>query len=101
MSDANTDDSGKLRKLFEPIDTANLLTEPLTSSIRDFLEISAADINSGEASVLIRDGAEGDLRFLTAIGEVAEQLLSLKIPAGRGIAGFVLSSGQPMAVADV
>jgi GAF domain-containing protein len=73
----------------------------LTSSIRDFLEISAADINSGEASVLIRDGAEGDLRFLTAIGEVAEQLLSMKIPAGRGIAGFVLSSGQPMAVADV
>jgi signal transduction protein with GAF and PtsI domain len=102
MSDANTDDfSGKLRKLFETIDTANLLTEPLTSSIKNFLEISAADINSGEASVLVRDGAEGDLRFLTAIGEVAEQLLTMKIPAGKGIAGFVLSSGQPMAVADV
>lgn len=102
MSDAKTDDfSGKLRKLFETIDTANLLTEPLTSSIRNFLEISAADINSGEASVLVRDGADGDLRFLTAIGEVAERLLSMKIPAGRGIAGFVMSSGQPMAVADV
>jgi signal transduction protein with GAF and PtsI domain len=102
MSDANTDDfSVKLRKLFETIDTANLLTEPLTSSIKNFLEISAADINSGEASVLVRDGAEGDLRFLTAIGEVAEQLLTMKIPAGKGIAGFVLSSGQPMAVADV
>jgi FOG: GAF domain len=25
----------------------------------------------------------------------------MKIPAGRGIAGFVMSSGQPMAVADV
>src|SRR5947207_678783 len=47
MSDANTDEfSGKLRKLFETIDTANLLTEPLTSSIKNFLEISAADINS-------------------------------------------------------
>lgn len=102
MSDPNTNDfTKKLERLFETIDTANLLTEPLTTSIKNFLEVSAADINSGEASVLIRDGADGDLRFLSAIGEVAEQLLDMTIPAGRGIAGFVLSSGQPMAVADV
>lgn len=102
MSDPNTNDfAEKLKRLFETIDTANLLTEPLTNSIRSFLEVSAADMNSGEASVLIRDGADGDLRFLSAIGEVAEQLSGMTIPAGRGIAGFVLSSGQPMAVADV
>lgn len=102
MSNPNANDfEGKLKRLFETIDTANLLTEPLTASIRNFLEVSAADMNSGEASVLIRDGADGDLRFLSAIGEVAEQLSNMTIPAGRGIAGFVLSSGQPMAVADV
>jgi Nif-specific regulatory protein len=102
MSDPNKNDfETKLKRLFETIDTANLLTEPLTASIRNFLEVSAADMNSGEASVLIRDGSDGDLRFLSAIGEVAEQLSNMTIPAGRGIAGFVLSSGQPMAVADV
>lgn len=102
MSDPNTNDfADKLKRLFETIDTANLLTEPLTNSIKSFLEVSAADMNSGEASVLVRDGADGDLRFLSAIGEVAEQLSGMTIPAGRGIAGFVLSSGQPMAVADV
>jgi signal transduction protein with GAF and PtsI domain len=37
---------------------------------------------------------------LTAIGSVAEQLSDIRIPAGKGIAGFVFSSGQPMAVAD-
>jgi signal transduction protein with GAF and PtsI domain len=58
-------------------------------------------MNSEEASVLIRDGDEGDLRFLSAIGKVADKLLNLRVPAGKGIAGFVLSSGQPMAVADV
>ena len=97
----NHDLSEKLRRLIETIDVANLLTEPLCRSIENLLQISAADINSDEASVLIRDGDEGDLRFLSAIGKVADQLLNLKVPAGKGIAGFVMSSGQPMAVADV
>lgn len=91
----------KLRRLIETIDIASILTEPLTRSIEDLLRVSAADINSHEASVLIRDGGEGDLRFLTAIGEVADQLMSVKVPSGKGIAGFVFSSGQPMAVSDV
>lgn len=102
MTEANaTDVSAKLQRLIETIDIANILTEPLTHSIAKLLEISAAEINSDEASVLIRDGDQGDLRFLAAIGKVAEQLINLKVPAGKGIAGFVLSSGQPMAVSDV
>lgn len=91
----------KLRRLIETVDVANLLTEPLTRSIRDLLAVSAAEVGAREASVLIRDGSTGDLRFLAATGEVASKLLNLKIPAGKGIAGFVMSSGQPMAVADV
>lgn len=91
----------QLRRLVETIDVANVLIEPLTESIENILQISAAEMCSDEASVLIRDGNEGDLKFLSAIGSVAEQLLKLKIPAGKGIAGFVMSSGQPMAVADV
>lgn len=95
-----TDISDKLRRLVETVDIANLLTSPILDSVRNLLEISASSIGSAEASVLVRDGAEGDLRFLTAIGSVAEKLLEVRIPAGKGIAGFVLSSGQPMAVAD-
>jgi len=91
----------KLRRLIETVDIANLLTEPLTSSLRNMLAVSAGELGAREASVLIRDGMEGDLRFLAATGEVALKLLDLKIPAGKGIAGFVMSSGQPMAVSDV
>lgn len=90
----------KLQRLIETIDIANVLTEPLTRSIEDILRATAADIGSTEASVLIRDGDEGDLRFLCAIGQVAEQLTDITIPAGKGIAGFVLSSGQPIAVSN-
>jgi signal transduction protein with GAF and PtsI domain len=91
----------KLQRLIETIDIANVLTEPLTRSMEDILRATAADIGSTEASVLIRDGDQGDLRFLCAIGQVAEQLIDITIPAGKGIAGFVLSSGQPIAVSNV
>lgn len=90
----------KLRRLVETIDVASALTEPLTSSIENLLQITAQEMKSEEASVLIREGNDGDLRFLSAIGKVADQLKNLLVPAGKGIAGFVFSSGQPMAVAD-
>lgn len=91
----------KLRSIIETIDVADALTAPLTVSIENLLKISAAEINSEEASVLVRDGDAGDLRFLSATGKVAEHLKTLKVPAGKGIAGFVYSSGQPMALTDV
>jgi signal transduction protein with GAF and PtsI domain len=92
--------NAKLKRLVETVDAANILTEPLTASIRSLLTLSASQIDCDEASVLVRDGDDGDLRFLIAIGRVADQLLNLRVPAGKGIAGFVLSSGQPMAIAE-
>lgn len=97
----DTDLASKLRRLIETIDVANLLTDPLTRSITDLLRATAVELGSEEASVLIREGDAGDLRFLCAIGKVAEQLIDVKVPAGKGIAGFVLSSGQPMGVSNV
>ena len=91
----------KFQTIIKTIDAANAMTEPLTESIKNLLHLSARSMNSEEASVIIRDGDNGDLRFLAAIGQVADRLTEIKIPAGKGIAGFVFSSGQPMAVADV
>src|SRR5437868_15024877 len=100
MPEQEQDFSARLRRFVETVDIANLLASPIITSIRDLMQNSAAALGSGEASVLIRDGEQGDLRFLAAIGAVAEQLEGMTVPAGKGIAGFVLSSGQPMAVAD-
>ncbi len=91
----------KFRSIIETIDIAHTLTEPINQSIVNLLRISANQMNSDEASVIIRDGEEGDMKFLAAIGKVADQVISLKIPSGKGIAGFVISSGQPMAVSEV
>lgn len=91
----------KLRAIIETVDVANAMTEPLTESIKNLLYLSGRSLKSEEASVIVRDGDKGDLQFLSAIGQVANQLIGMKIPSGKGIAGFVFSSGQPMAVADV
>lgn len=45
------------------------------------------------------DGTE--LEFVAAHGAGAEQIRGVRLPAGRGIVGFVALSGQPMAIADV
>jgi GAF domain-containing protein len=91
----------QLRATIHAVEIANALTSPLRHSIENLLRLAAQSVGSDEASVLVRDGNEGGLRFLVAIGEVADKLLTVRIPPGKGIAGFVFSSGQPMAVADV
>ena len=101
MTEQNANDlNARLRRLIETIDIANILTEPLTRSINELLAVAATKLDSDDASVLIRDGSGGDLLFLAATGQVADQLLNMQVPAGKGIAGFVLMSGQPMAVSD-
>jgi signal transduction protein with GAF and PtsI domain len=77
---------------------ADLLTIPLTHSIENLLQLAAQSLNADAASVLVRDGDEGGLKNLAAIGVVADKLMSIKIPPGRGVVGFVFASGQPMAV---
>ena len=99
--DDETELEAKLRQLIETIDVARLMTDPLTTSIKSLLSLSAESMDSDEASVIVRDGDGGDLRFLAAIGKVADRLLEMRIPAGKGVAGFVVSSGQPMAITDV
>ena len=91
----------QLRDAINAVDVADSLTSPLRRSIENLLQLAAAAMGSDEASVLVRDGNEGGLKFTVAIGEVADKLLNVRIPPGKGIAGFVFSSGQPMAIADV
>ncbi len=90
-----------LRDAVNAVDLSNSLTGPLKSAIENLLHLAARAVNSQVASVLVRDGNEGGLKFLTAISEAKTELLKLRIPPGKGIAGLVFSTGQPTCVADV
>lgn len=87
-----------LRSAVRAVEVADLLTIPLTHSIENLLQLAAQSLNADAASVLVRDGDEGGLKFLVAIGRVADKLMEIRIPPGRGVVGFVFQSGQPMAV---
>lgn len=93
--------AAQLRSAIGAVDVADALTAPLKRSIDNLLRLAAAGVGSDEASVLVRDGNKGGLKFLVAIGEVADKVMKVRIPPGKGIAGFVFSSGQPIAVTDV
>ncbi|HEX8175962.1 MAG TPA: GAF domain-containing protein [Pyrinomonadaceae bacterium] len=87
-----------LKSAVRAVEVADLLTIPLTHSIQNLLQLAAQSLNADAASVLVRDGDEGGLKFLVAIGPVADKLMDIRIPPGRGVVGFVFQSGQPMAV---
>ena len=96
--DAN---SAKIHAAVDSIDLTNSLAAPIRQGIDDLLKIAAETVGSADASVLVRDGRDGGLKFLVAVSELEEALLKIRIPPGKGIAGLVFSSGQPMAVNDV
>jgi signal transduction protein with GAF and PtsI domain len=93
--------AAKIRASLNAVDLSNSLTAPIRQAIDDLLEVAQKAVGSADASVLVRDGREGGLKFLVAVSELEEALLKVRIPPGKGIAGLVFSSAQPMAVNDV
>lgn len=91
----------KIRESLDGVDLSNSLSAPIRQAIDDLLEVAQNAVGSADASVLVRDGREGGLKFLVAVSELEEALLKVRIPPGKGIAGLVFSSAQPMAVNDV
>ena len=51
-------------------------------------------------SLLLIDHAAGVLTFAVAVGQTAPAVADLTVPLGRGIAGLVAVSGQPLAIAN-
>src|SRR5205085_1342981 len=104
MSDNQNPEDAQAAKIQAAVDSINLadsLAAPIRQAIDNVLQIAAETVGSADASVLIRDGRDGGLKFLVAVSELEEALLKIRIPPGKGIAGLVFSSGQPMAVNDV
>src|ERR1043166_5504176 len=91
----------KIRESLDGVDLSNSLSAPIRQAIDDLLEVAQNSVGSADASVLVREGREGGLKFLVAVSELEEALLKVRIPPGKGIAGLVFSSAQPMAVNDV
>lgn len=85
--------AGDLAPAVVPPGTARLLTS-LTETARRLFGAQACSL-----ALLSED--ESELVYTTASGAGASGVSGMRMPSGRGIAGWVVQSGQPVAVADL
>ncbi|MDD2715980.1 MAG: GAF domain-containing protein [Candidatus Wallbacteria bacterium] len=68
----------------------------------DLLVQAACKVLDAEAgSVLLLDKKTSELVFEVATGESGDMVKSIRVPLGRGIAGTVAKSGEPLLIKDV
>jgi GAF domain-containing protein len=75
-----------------------------TLNVDELLELimsSASELlNAETSSLLLLDAESGDLVIHVATGKPGEQVERRHVPAGQGIAGAVLESGEPAVISD-
>lgn len=64
-------------------------------------EAAVAILDAEAASIAVHDPLAGRLTFIVAAGPHGSGVVGLSIDAAAGIAGYVLTTGQALAVADV
>ena len=80
---------------------ATLGSEDLRRSLLGaIVEVARAILGARASSIVLLDEAAGELVFEAVAGE-GESLLGTRIPAARGIAGWVAQSGEALAIEDV
>ncbi|MGY1717258.1 GAF domain-containing protein [Geodermatophilus sp. SYSU D01106] len=64
-------------------------------------DLGRRTFGAAACSLAVLEDDDEHLRFRAASGAGAEEVLGLRLPVSRGIAGWVVSSGQPIVVSDV
>ncbi len=78
--------------------TSTLETDPLLQSI---LESAVEILNCEAGSLLMMDHATDELVFKVTVGPVATSLVNRRMPAGQGLVGHAVQTGEPVIVNDV
>jgi GAF domain-containing protein len=79
---------------------------PALLSVDDSAELTAlcetgrVAADAAACSVSVLDEQAGELRYIAAAGAGADQIVGTRLPLGKGIAGFVASSGQGISVSE-
>ena len=69
--------------------------------LRSLTETARRLFGASACSLALLSEDEAELVYTTAAGEGAEDVTGMRMPASQGIAGWVVQSGQPIAVSDV
>ncbi len=103
MSDDGPDPLGAtLHAVALRVEAARRLSPPAgTAVLRSVVEATAALFDAEAASLALHDPASDRLVFVVAAGDRGQGVVGLAIGPGEGVAGYVFSTGQPLALSDV
>jgi GAF domain-containing protein len=65
------------------------------------VEVARAIFGARASSILLLDEEAEELVFEAVVGEGEDELLGMRFPAGKGIAGWVLATRTPLVIEDV
>lgn len=92
-----------LRELGELATSVGPAIRPAGSDevLRSLTETARRLFGAAACSLALLSEDESELVYTTAAGEGADSVTGMRMPVSQGIAGWVVQSGQPIAVSDV
>jgi GAF domain-containing protein len=95
--------SEQLKQLLTAIEAGGHAILPHSNDelLKSIVETAARIFNAAAASILLVNEQEHVLVFKVAYGAANRDLIGMKFPLGKGIAGYVAMTGQPLAVSNV
>jgi GAF domain-containing protein len=69
--------------------------------LKSIVKAAASIFGAAASSILLVNAAEQVLEFRVNYGSADRDLVGMKIPLNKGIAGYVVMTGQPIAISDV
>ncbi len=108
MSEAKSTSSDQklaegLRRLVQAVEASGRAILPSSNDelLQTIVEAAARIFGAAAASIALVDEEGQALEFKVAYGAGQDEVIGMRIPLDRGIAGYVAMTGQPIAVSNV
>ncbi len=88
-----------LKKILEISQKINSLVN-LHEILNDIMKFSRELLNAEGSSLLLLDKATNELFFEVTMGAGADKLKQVRVPVGKGIAGYVAQTGEALIIND-
>jgi hypothetical protein len=88
-------------RLYQTVSSALGYVGELQELLTTIISIVTAELPSEEVSILLHDEETNEFEFFTAVGETGAELVKLRFPADKGIAGRALRERSTILVNDV
>lgn len=100
---SDTEMVNQLRQLVQAIEMTSAAVLPRSSNdlLQSIVEAAARIFGAAASSILLLDEERQELVFKVAFNSGDENVIGMRTPMDKGIAGYVVMTGQPIAVSNV